>query len=179
MEPSEQHNYQLYLAEIQKETDRGAVLLAVSLIDYHLGEIIKAFLINRPQNKILFSPNSALGSVDSRISFAYALGLINDDEYHDYNILIRIRNKFAHKIDLDLSLERNDIVQQLSILKNNIFRMGDRPNGKRAEFNLVITIMVIRLDGRIQEVSKKRLVQGKWTTLDDLEYAFVPDDKPE
>ncbi|MGE0423392.1 MAG: transcriptional regulator [Reyranellaceae bacterium] len=83
--------------EFQRETDRGAALVAAALIDHYLADILRAYMIsNKAASALLDGGTAPLSTFSSRIDAAYALGLINSYERADAHNIRRIRNEFAH-----------------------------------------------------------------------------------
>lgn len=81
-----------FLKELQDETDRGASILVVSMLDEKLKTVIYDFFIVCKQTKdILDGYNAPIGTFRSRLNLAYSLGLISDSEYQDCNIIRQIR----------------------------------------------------------------------------------------
>ncbi len=103
-----------FLNEFNKESDRGAVLVAASVLDERLSEILKAFFVDVPTSEeLLQGYNAPLGTFASRVSTAYSLGLIQENEYKEINIIRKIRNEFGHNWkDIDF---KNQQVFQLCI----------------------------------------------------------------
>ncbi|EOM3720413.1 hypothetical protein ACMS80_003377, partial [Escherichia coli H20] len=70
-----------FLSELNKESDRGSVLIAASIFDEWLSEIIQAHLLNDKVAKGLLNGATApLSSFAARTGLAYALGLIMEHE---------------------------------------------------------------------------------------------------
>ena len=60
--------FRKFLDELNKESDRGAVLVSVAMLDDILEKIILAFLIEAKDTKELFSgSNAPLGTFSTRI----------------------------------------------------------------------------------------------------------------
>ena len=94
-----------FLNYFYKESDRGAALLAGSMLDEILGRLLRAHLIAEPESdKLLTGFNAPLGTFNARIIAAYCLGLIERLEFKEANTIRKIRNKFAHTWG-DLSLD--------------------------------------------------------------------------
>ena len=82
---------------LSEETDRGCALMVAAYIDYELGKLIKAHIVDdKSVSDDLFSNNGPLGTFSSRINLAYSLGLIPNDIRRDLHLLRKIRNEFAH-----------------------------------------------------------------------------------
>lgn len=102
------HPLRLYLHEANKEnqsgTDRGVVLVWASIIDEILQKILDAFTADVPDKvNSLFGNQAPFGTFSNRAKTALALGLITEDEADSINLVRKIRNDFAHQIDVDLS----------------------------------------------------------------------------
>ena len=86
-----------FLNNFNQESDRGAALSAAAVLEDRLEEIIKAFLIDGKSSlKLLDGFNAPIGTFSSKILLAHALGLLQDDEFQQIELLRRIRNQFAH-----------------------------------------------------------------------------------
>ena len=86
-----------FLAGFNKESDRGAALIAAAVLDEKLYDILKAFLADVPaSNDLLEGFNAPLGTFSARITAALSFGLIQENEYKEINIIRRIRNEFGH-----------------------------------------------------------------------------------
>ena len=85
--------------ELNKETDRAAVILSVAKIDQMLGEIIKCYLLPCPgSHDDLVDGDAPLGTLSARINMAHRLGLIDAEFARALHITRRIRNEFAHEL---------------------------------------------------------------------------------
>lgn len=92
------------LHELDNQSDRGAALIAASMLDITLRWLIQCRLATFPDcAKILFLDEGApMGSFASRIKMARALGCIGQLSYDHLTSIRLIRNQFAHsplKID--------------------------------------------------------------------------------
>lgn len=88
------------LTELNKETDRGVALVTTSFLDMLMGDAIAAFLIHNSSAEKLLAGFKPLGSLSTRIAACHALGLITDEEAKQSDILLKVRNEFAHKIEV-------------------------------------------------------------------------------
>lgn len=90
-------NYRMLSAE----SDRGAVLLASSIIERGLTELICAFLLesDNKRDELFTGPAAPLGTLESKIAMAYRLGLIRNFVRDYLDIFRRMRNDFAHNIE--------------------------------------------------------------------------------
>jgi hypothetical protein len=93
------------VAEIERERDRGAALIAAALIDERLLQTIKLRL--RPElskedkgvHSFLFNPGRSLSSHFARVQLGYLLQLYPYQVLQLMIIVNEIRNKFAHKTE--------------------------------------------------------------------------------
>lgn len=106
MTPSELSNTLISFSEIadslQKESDRGCVLVVGALLENALEEHITARLIpkaNKDDELMSRSSNSPIFSFSAKINLAYRVGLITANERKIYHQLRELRNVCAHQID--------------------------------------------------------------------------------
>ena len=86
-----------FMDEFNKERDRGAALNAAAVIDEWLQNILEAFLANNKSAKDLVNGfNAPLGTFSSKAVAAHPLGLIQDNEFREINLIRKIRNEFGH-----------------------------------------------------------------------------------
>jgi hypothetical protein len=156
-----------FLNEFQKETDRGASILAGSMLDQKLKDILFDFLIDCPTTKDLLSGNNApVGTFSSRLNLAFSLGLISEYEYNDCNIIRKIRNDFAHKFELEFSFKD----QRVSSLCWNL--TADTPGEKesfkdkpRQLFVNGVVMLYVNLLYREEHVRKRKLTRPDWADI--------------
>lgn len=86
-----------FLEEFQEETDRAAAVLGAAYLDECLKQLITGFLID-DSTKAANLLKGPLRSFASRISASYCMGLISENEYDDLQIILEIRNRFAHRL---------------------------------------------------------------------------------
>jgi len=98
-----------FLAEFQKESERGAALVGAALLDARLERILRShFVEGKCAEELLGGGNAPLASFSSRIKCCYVLGLITTGERKDLEIVRAIRNAFAHE-EHGLTFENNKI----------------------------------------------------------------------
>ncbi|MEK5530638.1 MltR family transcriptional regulator [Viridibacillus sp. FSL R5-0468] len=123
--------YTEYLLEFQKEaetsSDRGIVLISLSILDEMLTNLLKTkFIANEKHVRDMFSTKGPMGQLDDKIKTAYALGLTSEV---DNNLLIklqRVRNKFAHKVT-GISFDDDsisNICSNITLPKNAFIPLG-------------------------------------------------------
>jgi len=90
-------DFNAYLDELKRESDRGLVLVGTSFIDEKLKLTLISFCIDsKSTNRLINEFNSPLGTFSSRVDACLALGLIDEFEHHEISILRKIRNELAH-----------------------------------------------------------------------------------
>ena len=144
-----------------KESDRGAALIAASFLDNSLKEIIKAYLIDNKSSKELIDGfNAPVGTFSSRINLSNSLGLIMKDEYALLHSIRKIRNEFGH--------EWNEVTFDSTTIKNKVQNLQwygpeditDRTN--KAKFNFAVVKLLSNLLWRKRLVQKERLTTKNW-----------------
>src|SRR5574341_444107 len=155
-----------FLEEFQHESPRASVLVGASYLDYCLGKIIAAFLADEKLAEDLLNGfNAPLGTFDARIRMAYALGLISNEEYHNLELIRKIRNEFAHGLH-GLSFTHQNILKHSRKLKFDKAILEGMPEHLRPPhrtiFAIVTSLLAISLIGRDKMVEKERLVPRKW-----------------
>jgi hypothetical protein len=152
-----------FLIGFNKETDRGAVLLAASIIDEWLSEILINFLKeNSISKELVLGFNAPLGTFSARTKMAFSLSLIEKREYDEINIIRKIRNQFGHNWQ-ELNFDSEIIKKECD--KLNWFGPYDLPDESftnRNKFNFVIVALLGDLLWRKRLVKKERIVEKTW-----------------
>jgi DNA-binding MltR family transcriptional regulator len=162
-------NYGDILELLQKESHRGGVLVAGTMLDEYLYKLLKTFMINdakKVKDLLEGGTNAPLGSFSSRILMSYCLGLISEDEYHDLDTIRKIRNVFAHRL-LDASFKDEGVKQLCRNLKACDV-VGEAHTLTNAVDRFTITVAL--LSGRIalrtlQTVRQQRQKAHPFTSL--------------
>ena len=96
---------------LQREGDRGAVLICAAFLEDQLGAMLKAYFHNDISAGVLVDGfNAPLGNFSSRTRAAHALGLITDVQFDGLEVLREVRNRLAHDWDVH-SLEDPRLVE--------------------------------------------------------------------
>jgi len=164
-----------FVEELKKETDRGLPLVGTALIDEKLRDTLEAFFINKKTaQKLLDEPNSPIGTFSAKLNTCYALGLIDDYEYSEINLLRKVRNEFAHSKH-GISFQTGKIVGLCSTLKSSLPEDSNYPlKDSRFRFRNAVVCIVLRLYLRPDWVIKDKRVtksygenDGKWISVKD------------
>jgi hypothetical protein len=94
-----EHNY-LHNQILLRESDRAAAVLAPAYLDALLEDLLRSFFIEGDSADQLLGLDRPIGTFSSRIDLAHAVGFVTDDTRHDLHLIRKIRNDFAHKVDL-------------------------------------------------------------------------------
>ena len=104
------------MAEIEKQTDRGAAIVGAAYVELVLREAITARMADLPDiMKLLFENRGPLQDFGARIQAAYALGIYGRQAYHDLCIIKEIRNAFAHSAAA-MDFDHEDVTRRCSKL---------------------------------------------------------------
>jgi hypothetical protein len=86
--------------EIDKQRDRGAAILAASVLEDHLTEVIKTRLERNAKIEArMFKGYGPLASFAAKIDLGFLLGLYSLQVHKQLNYIRAIRNEFAHNLD--------------------------------------------------------------------------------
>jgi hypothetical protein len=154
-----------FLDLLNKESERGAVLIAAGFLEQQLRDILAAFMLETPAAKLLLDgANAPIGTFSSRIAACHSLGLISDDEHHDLNQIRQIRNAFAH--DIHTSFETQRVVDRCAILhfkaRDYTSEGGEVKLSPAGQFSTAATGLILSLVNRPHYVGKQRRTYGNW-----------------
>lgn len=150
-----------FLDQLNKESPRGAVLIASSFIEEQLRRVILAFLIETSEaDKLLEGYNAPLGTFSARATTAFCLGLVSEEEYQDCDTLRRIRNEFAH--NFPTSFEDQKIIDLCKRFHHSAKDYADVVVGPFGQFSTAAVALIMNLTNRGRYVGKRRLSYRKW-----------------
>jgi len=88
------------LFTFNEKDDRNIVIMGASFLEMALMHVLRAFLPedDKEVEKLFNSSNGALATFSSKISMAYALGLMDKIVKDDLHLIRKIRNEFAHNL---------------------------------------------------------------------------------
>lgn len=155
------------IPKLNEESDRGMVLVSAGFIENQLKITLLAFFRDVPSSSRLFDgPAGPLQSLSSRILACHSLGLINDMEFEDLQIIRKIRNKFAHEIQV--SFEDQSIRDQCLRLYHGPSGKVTEPSGKKINFTPRLTflagvsVLIEQLNDRPQYAGKERRTEPNY-----------------
>lgn len=152
-----------FLKEFQDETDRGAALVGAAMIDQKLVDTLRSFMVkDKITGDLIEGGTAPLGTFSARIKACYALGLIDEHERYECDLIRKVRNEFAHSIH---GLAFSDA--KISAFCDRL--RSDLPGGReafqsnpRGVFINAVVLTMLRLFYRSEwVVSEKRAIK-KW-----------------
>ena len=145
-----------YLEIFQDETDRACAVLGAAQLDYLLAKAIEKYLPRGHElsDELLFKPEAPLGTFSSRISMAYALSIISKETKEYLNTIRRIRNDFAHRMEIHSFDEDQSIVDRCKNLQIAIDRAKSYPEPHKSDLQrprklFELTVISIQDDLRL------------------------------
>ena len=94
----------------EKESDRSVGIVAASLLNVLLEEVMRTFYVKDRHVADLFKNDHLLMTFYSKINVAYYSGYIPKVIYHDLKIVCKIRNRFAHSLSAGLDFTEKTLV---------------------------------------------------------------------
>jgi len=105
-----------FFDSLEQESDRSCAVLSGVLLDDLLKELLKRVMIEDTPNRIFEYP-AALSSWSAKIDAAYYFNFLSEDEYKELGHIRKIRNDFAHKLDIGFSFGSSRILKSIHELK--------------------------------------------------------------
>ncbi len=158
----------MFLDATRAETDRGRALVAASLIEEMLEEVLRGFLLeNSATKKIFDAPNAPLSTFSAKVSASRALGLISHEEFRDIELVRKIRNAFAHSVlcsfgDPKIGSWAAELRVGMSTLDQLDKGHRSRVDDPKQRFGMVTTSLVTSLYNRAHYVKLARLEERIW-----------------
>jgi mannitol operon repressor len=156
-------NYQKVVDLYHAESDRGAAVLAGSLLDECLEDCIKAFLIEEATAIAheLFEGTGPLATFYAKELIAFSLGLISQEMKQDLKYIRKVRNHFAHSHS-ETTFEEAQVrswCSNLSLAKPIPDEKGEvfQEHNPRLQYLFTIGMTILRLY-KIAEMQQKRIL---------------------
>nr|WP_318716672.1 MltR family transcriptional regulator [uncultured Treponema sp.] len=145
---------------LQDESDRGILLIGVSIFDDMLHKLLFEYMnINKNRKKEiekLFEWPGPLSNYASKVKLAYCLGLIPKEMYMDLESIRDIRNKFAHQL-VKMNFGEEKIYKIITNLNG-----GKKSNEEKRRTNISTsnnkTISTLLTDEQKKENGKKMFI---------------------
>jgi DNA-binding MltR family transcriptional regulator len=143
------------------ESDRGIVLVYATILDETLKRCIESHLVNQKDvRKFVNDPYAPLGTFSARITCAFAIGLIPEAEFRELNLIRKIRNRFAHSVDV--SFQSSSIVSYCNQLLSDSPPLAAMCPSPRDRFVMSAEFMGLQFESRLPEISDQRLFYQEW-----------------
>ena len=134
---------------LRNESERGCVLAAAAFLDSVLAEmLIVRFTNGRVGEKLVRGFNSPLGTFSSRITAAFALGLLAESEHKQLDRIRRIRNDFAHTF-ANVRFVDPGVKSRVEILPAHPVAMSSAEEPTRRRFESAIEVLLSNLRYRL------------------------------
>jgi mannitol operon repressor len=151
-----------FLVTFNRESDRGAALVAASMLDDRLQAILATFFIESSAAKDLVTGfNAPLGTLASRASAAMALGLIQENEFDEITVIRKIRNEFGHGWE-PITFESAVVAVHTRKLPWLGPAEYEATSSNRRRFNFAVAILLSDLMWRVRLVSAERRKARSW-----------------
>lgn len=134
--------------------ERGLVLSLAAFSEDSLGKMLSRFLLdNKVSRELIEGFNAPLGTFSSRIKACFSLGLIDERQYKDLEILRKVRNKFSHSWE---SISLNDDVISAQISNLNFSRIDfNYPKNNYERIKKSISSLLIELKIVTKQIKEK------------------------
>jgi mannitol operon repressor len=150
-----------FLPELNKETERGAVLVGCSFLDQFLRRVLLAYFIEGAQSSDLVDGfNAPLGTFSARIRAVAALGLLMPHEVEDCHLMRRIRNRFSHEVHV--SFQDQQIVDWCASLHASAKDYPGVTINARQEFTTAVASLILNLTNRPHYAGLERRRSRSW-----------------
>lgn len=155
-----------FLGEFHKESERGAALLAGSMIDARLTEVLRAYLIEgKATDKLLDGFNAPLGTFSARAAACVSMGLISEREFKEIETIRSVRNEFGHKLGITFESQRvSALCDKLTMSIDGMVPPGkvSKPSEPRNRFITAAVSVIIHLVNRPHYVGLRKLKPEEW-----------------
>jgi DNA-binding MltR family transcriptional regulator len=132
------------IAQIPRNSDRAVAIIAAAILERHITAAIKRRWRTAPNtSSSMLATEGPLGNFGPKVDLVYLMGLISAEAHADLKAIKKIRNKFAHYLDVDdfESQAIKSLSQNLTHFENFVLKDDERsgPNPPRKLFYVVGT----------------------------------------
>ena len=150
-----------FLPELNKESDRGAVLISCSFLDEQVRRTLLAYFIDDKEYRELVDGfNAPLGSFGARVRAAGALGLLRRREREECDLLRKVRNRFSHEVHVSFADE--GVKMLCGKLTYSVKSHGDTMMSAKGQFVSAATSLILTLANRPAYVAHRRCGEVNW-----------------
>jgi len=150
-----------FLDQLNKESERGAVLISAAYIDDQLAQVLEAYLLEAEESKdLIIGFNAPLGTFSARAMACLSLGVVGRNEFNDCQIIRKIRNEFAHSTKACFADRKIiDLCANLHFSAKSYDDVVVSPHG---QFTTAAASLILSLTNRPHYVSRERLSLKSW-----------------
>ncbi len=179
MRPRDVDDLNSFVRELELETDRGLPLVGAALIDDRLQETLRSFFCEcRASGRLLDEGDAPLGTLSSRAQVCYALGLIDDFEFAEIDLIRKVRNEFAHAKH-GVSFQNEKVAGLCSTLRSDLPEGAGHPTSDpRFRFTNAVVCLAVRLYYRPDWVAAERRQPKTWVSPEVARWRSVDQEKP-
>jgi hypothetical protein len=179
MRPADLKDLNSFVRELELETDRGLPLVGAALIDERLQETLRSFFCEcRASSKLLDEGAAPLGTFSSRVQACYALGLIDDFEFAEIELIRKVRNEFAHAKH-GVSFQNAKVTGLCSTLHSDLPEGAGHPTSDpRFRFTNAVVCLALRLYYRPDWVATERRQPKTWVFREVARWRSIDEEKP-
>jgi len=158
-----------FLNEINTQTDRGAAVIAASVLDDILKQLLFARLIklSSDRRESMFERTGApLSTFSSKIEMGFALGCYTNDIRLCLHLVRDIRNQFAHRME-QITFDHPEVAAMLTARALPSFkRQGRSTRGTYSDiFSVVAVMLYATLSGDIRLKSLEETHQAHFAAV--------------
>lgn len=140
---------------VRDESARGVALVFATMLDEQLKSAIDAFLVDHSVIiKLTEGFNAPIGTLSTRTLLAF--GLVSEREFNEIELIRKIRNEFAHSIDM--TFEHPSVSSRCKLLS---WAINEYP-APRDQFIAAAASVVLNLLNRAHYAGQKRLSYKEW-----------------
>jgi hypothetical protein len=145
-QPFTDENFRAVVDSLKNESDRAAVIIAGSLLEDELGNLISKVMrkLSTDDRQRLFGFDGPVGTFSNRILVAYALGLIDSNDRRQFDLLREMRNACAHS-RIPLTFDTKELGDVTRLMVPEEMREGLQGAKLRATFILVCALLFVLL----------------------------------
>jgi DNA-binding MltR family transcriptional regulator len=133
-------------AELKAQTDRGAAIIAGSVLDQLLKNVIEARLLSldKKQQNALFGRMAPLSTFSAKIEIGFAIGIYPIVAYRQLKMIQKVRNEFAHRIEA-IKFDHPEIMKIINHPDRKRSVMAASAVKPRDEFLVTFSLLTVML----------------------------------
>jgi DNA-binding MltR family transcriptional regulator len=140
------HTFYNVLDEIKDGSPRATGVVAAAFVEDHLTQVVKQRFVQTPVSKDknpvedMFRGGGPLSDFSNKIDLAYLLSRISKDACRELHSIRRIRNAFAHKMEV-ADFDVPEVADRCtSLTRWEEIKVKMRPADKEKKGNVILTI---------------------------------------